>query len=324
MSDDDAGVRIGPGYPLGQLAKAFVTAASHEDAETRRLAEERMRRWQRVLKGMASGRIIIGSRTPVRDMPAWVTPEVVRGGFVTGVAPARASLLAHERETARRAGVKPNRRALFTWYLTEPGVAALNELLDTGRYRIDVPEEAGLLTVAWLLRAGDRLAALTLLDTLRPFADWLRFVPRPADQPLPGPEILWRHTAGDARDAVTSRRPNARLEAMREALTVWNPFADELLGLWLETVVDGRVARHFPSDWPARAAGLLERGTARLRPRTAGARSIASPRRTWRSSAKRWSWSSQVARWSHGGSGCSSTPSTRCSNAVEGRDRNGT
>jgi nucleotide-binding universal stress UspA family protein len=35
------------GYPLGQLAKAFVTAVTHADAGTR--AEERMRQWRDVL-----------------------------------------------------------------------------------------------------------------------------------------------------------------------------------------------------------------------------------------------------------------------------------
>jgi hypothetical protein len=258
MDDDNAGLRIGRGYPLGQLAKAFVTAVSHEDAETRRHAEERLRRWEQVLAGMANGTLAIGSRTPVTGLPAWVTPQVVRGGFATGAVAAGGTLLAHETQAAHRAGVAPDRRALFAYCLTEPGLAALNEFLDTGQYRVDVPEEAALLTVAWLLRAGDRLAALRLLDTLEPFADQLRFAPRPADVPIPDPEIVWRETAGDARDAAARRRPNARVEAMREALTVWNPYADALLALWLETVVDGRVGRRFPSDWTSRAAGLLD------------------------------------------------------------------
>ncbi len=135
MSDDKAGPRAGRGYPLGQLAKAFVTAASHEDAETRRRAEERLRRWEQVLSGMADGRLTIGSRTPVACLPAWVTPQVVRGGFATGAAAAGGTLLAHETRAARRARVAPDRRALFAYYLTEPGLAALNQLLDTGRYR---------------------------------------------------------------------------------------------------------------------------------------------------------------------------------------------
>ncbi|GGL57105.1 hypothetical protein [Planomonospora parontospora] len=54
---------------------------------------------------------------------------------------------------------------------------------------------------------------------------------------------MWRETAATTHDSLARRWPNERVEAMREALTVWNPFADDLLSLWLETVQDGRVAR---------------------------------------------------------------------------------
>ena len=48
-------VRIGEGYPYGQLSKAFVTALTHGDAETRERAERRIDQWRSVLSGMASG-----------------------------------------------------------------------------------------------------------------------------------------------------------------------------------------------------------------------------------------------------------------------------
>jgi hypothetical protein len=51
LAMDDNDVRVGAGYPFGQLAKAFVTALTHEDAEIRRRAEDRIRRWQAVLGG---------------------------------------------------------------------------------------------------------------------------------------------------------------------------------------------------------------------------------------------------------------------------------
>lgn len=35
--------------------------------------------------GQLVGRIKIGSREPVTDFPLWLTPEIVRGGFATGV-----------------------------------------------------------------------------------------------------------------------------------------------------------------------------------------------------------------------------------------------
>lgn len=81
----------------------------------------------------------------------------------------------------------------------------------------------------------------------------------PAD-PDPTPSgIVWRRTAGETTTTLRNREPNARVEAMREALSVWNPFADELLAHWLETTVDGHVAAHYPEGWRARGRALLER-----------------------------------------------------------------
>jgi hypothetical protein len=102
------------------MARAFVTALSHEDAATRQRAEQRVDRWQQVLAGMASGALKIGSRAPVAGLPAWVTPEVVRGGFATGTARAGGPLQPYETDAARRAGIPADRRALFGYYLTDP------------------------------------------------------------------------------------------------------------------------------------------------------------------------------------------------------------
>ncbi|MCO5996332.1 transcriptional regulator [Actinoallomurus rhizosphaericola] len=252
-------VRVGAGYPSRQLAKAFTTASGHEDPETRRRAEERVRRWERVLTGMADGTVTVGSRTPVAGFPAWVTPEVVRGGFATGAAAAGGPLLPHEVETARRAGVPADRYALFRHHLTDAGLTELYALLDGGAYDVTLPEEAALLTVAWLLRAGDRLAALTLLETIHPFADRLRFAPRPAAARPPGGAVVHRETVGEVRDTLDGRRPNHAVATMNEALTVWNPFADELLTHWLETVEAGRVGSTEPDGWRERGAALLAR-----------------------------------------------------------------
>jgi len=250
---------IGPGYPQRQLAKAFATALTHEDEDTRRRAEERMRRWDRVLHGMHDGTLDIGSRTPVKGLPAWVTPEVVRGGFATGAAEAGGPLTPHERDIARRAGLPADRRAVFYHHLTDAGLAELNELLDSGRYDVTVPEEAALLAVAWLVRAGDTAAALKLVEAIEPFADRLRFLPVPTDAPPPDGTMVRRQNVGAVRDRLAARGPNPRIAAMNEALAVWNPFADRLLAHWLETVRDGRVHAAEPDGWRRRGAELLER-----------------------------------------------------------------
>ncbi|MEU6387931.1 hypothetical protein [Streptomyces sp. NPDC046939] len=252
---------VSTGYARHQLAKAFVTALTHEDDAARDRAERRVRDWRAVLAGMAAGTLTIGSRTPVRGLPAWITPKVVRGGFVTGEASASGPLLPYETEAARAAGVPADRGALFAYSLTEPGLARLGALLDSGRYEVTVPEEAVLLTVAWLVRAGEVEAAVELVGAVRPFADRLRFLPRPSATPAPDARAVHRRTVGDAAHTLSRRRPNDAVETQREALTVWQPFGDELLALWLETADDsGQVLRSAPdAAWRRRAAELLDR-----------------------------------------------------------------
>ncbi|MFE4599780.1 hypothetical protein ACFRKE_02885 [Kitasatospora indigofera] len=255
-----AAPRIGPGYPAGRLARALRTATTHEDAGTRARAERRVGHWREVLRATASGAVTTGSRTPVAGFPAWVTPQVVHGGFVTGAASAGGPLLPYELEAAARAGVPADRRALFGHFLTDRGLAELTDRLDRGCYEVLVPEEAALLTVAWLVRAGDRSAALDLLDALEPFAGLLRFTPRPAAAPAADSTLTHRRTVGEVREAVAARRRHPAVEAMNEALAVWNPFADELLAHWLETARSGRVLARLPDDgWHGRGAALLAR-----------------------------------------------------------------
>ncbi|GHG89939.1 hypothetical protein [Streptomyces lanatus] len=253
-----------PSYAAAQLAKAFTTALIHQDADTRHRAERRGQRWRAVLAGMAAGRLTIGSRTPVAGLPAWVTPEVVRGGFVTGTASAGGPLQPYEIEAARSLGVPVERAALFAHCLTEPGLDRLWALLDSGHYEIGIPEEAALLTVAWLVRHGATGAALDLVAELEPFADRLRFLPRPADGPMPDPAAaVHRNTVSDTVDTLVRRRPNAAVETQREALAVWQPFGDELLIHWLETARDGRDGRVLEvapdAGWQERGAALLDR-----------------------------------------------------------------
>ncbi|MGW2847518.1 hypothetical protein [Streptomyces sp. NPDC001108] len=251
---------LSSGYAGTMRARAFLTWLTHDEPGTRERAAHRVGRWQAVLDGMADGRLAIGSRTPVADLPAWVTPEVVRGGFATSAASAEGPLQPYEHEVVALAGIPAERRALFAYCLTEPGLARLYALLDSGRYEIAVPEEAALLTVAWLVRSGDVAGALELVEVLEPWAGRLRFTPRPSELPAPDVRALHRNTVGDAASTLSARRPNAAVETQREALAVWQPFGDELLSHWLETAGSGRVLDRSPDDaWRERGAELLRR-----------------------------------------------------------------
>ncbi|SES28616.1 hypothetical protein SAMN04487983_104043 [Streptomyces sp. yr375] len=234
-TDQQHPAQANPGYASGQLAAALRTALTHDDPDTRHRAAQRQHAWRSVLAGMANGLLAIGSRTPVKGLPAWVTPEVLRGGFATGEPSAGGPLTAYETEAARRAGVPQDRRALFAHWLSEAGLAQLYDLLDSGRYEVTVPEEAALLTVAWLARAGETDAALALVEELAPFAGRLRFAPRPTTHPAPDADAVHRRTVAEAGDTLVRRRVNQAVETQREALAVWQPFGDELLAHWLKT-----------------------------------------------------------------------------------------
>jgi hypothetical protein len=260
MKPEDDNTEIGGGYAFGQLARAFDTARQHDDPATRERALRRVDQWTSVLKGMASGRLRIGSRTPVQDLPAWVTPEVVRGGFATGAAAAASNPLEPwEQDIVARAGTARTRAAVFAYLLGEAGLAELDRLLTSGAYEIAIPEDAALLTIAWLIGAGHVGPAIALAETITPFAERLCFVARPAEPDTTERSIVSRQTVRATGQALHKRRPNERVESMREALTVWNPFADELLAHWLETQDDGRFDATRPTGWEQRGFALLQR-----------------------------------------------------------------
>ncbi|MFK0256503.1 hypothetical protein [Streptomyces sp. NPDC090445] len=255
-----------PAYAAASWARALRTFAAHPDPATRERADGRMRQWRAVLSGIATGQLTVGSRTPVAGLPAWVTPEVVRGGFATGTPAAGGPLAPYEEQAARRAGIPATRAGLFAHALSEEGLAGLWELLDSGHYEVALPEESALLTVAWLVRAGDVDAAAVLVAELQPFADRLRFLPRPADRPAPDAAAVHRRSVGEVSGRLAARQPKAAIEAQREALAVWRPFEDELLAHWLrygpDTADDpARADTSSRAGDPSRAeaAALLER-----------------------------------------------------------------
>jgi hypothetical protein len=238
---------IGAGYPLGQLAAAAGTAAGHPDPATRERAASRVARWVAVVRGMLDGDLAIGTRTPVRGLPAWVTPEVVHGGFATGRAPAGGPLTGWEIEYANRHVIPHDRLTIFRHQVEHTGAPA--------GYRVRLPEESVLPVAGWLIGAGDQESAATLLATVAPFARELRFAPEPAAPSTIAPELVWREPVGATRQALAARGPNPRITAMHTTLTVWNGYADRLLDVWL------RAPDGVPLDEETRRAArdLLDR-----------------------------------------------------------------
>lgn len=252
--------RISPGYAAGQLARVLGTAEDEtHDPATRQRAADRVQAWTSVLRGMADGTLRIGSRTPAEGLPVWVTPQVVRGGFVTGCALADEPWGDDETARVEALSLPGSRAALFASWLTDDGLAELIALLDAGTYQVALPEDAALLVVAWLVRAGETGAAWTLLDTLAPLADQLRFTPRVTQaRPAPG-DVVARRTASQAVESLAQVRPNRAVEVQREALSLWLPLTDDFLALWWDTRVDGVVGRRWTDEHTQIARNLVVR-----------------------------------------------------------------
>lgn len=274
-------MEVNIGYAWGQLVHARHTATTHADPDVQARARARVAEWERVIAGMVAGTIDVGSRTPTAA-PAWVTLEVVTGGFATGGYVAGGPLAPFEVELAGALGVAPTRLALNLAHLDGgPGVARLA----AGAYAIDVPEAGALPVVAWLIDHGELDRARALVDQLTPWLGVLRFYPQPAAAPTPPRATVRRQDLGATVDALDQPRRQPRLDAMHAALTVWTPLGERAIALALATceapprLVDGRVAGErlgvrFPDGWGAQVAALAADVQAAGAATTARARAV--------------------------------------------------
>lgn len=258
-----------PGYAYGQLERAVRTAASAKDGATRQRARAKASRWQEILAGMADGSLRIGSRVPVAETPAWMTLEVAHGGFATGRFLAEVPLSPAEAALCADGPGATDRERLNLWYLTDAGLAALRAMLASESYRIELPEDAALPVVAWLLDHGHAEAALDLIAELRPHLPRLRLAPLPGAAPRPTGALVRLSTVGEVRESLRSARTRPAIAAMLETLKVWHPLFDRLVALWCDTVegelprLDGNdvtggwPCRTWPRDWSQRRAEWL-------------------------------------------------------------------
>lgn len=265
-----------PEYAFGQLARA-LNGATENPAK----ADQ----WRAVLAGMADGTLEVGSRTPVADTPAWVTLEVAHGGFATGrhlaeVEPRDDELAALPTDAT---GTTPRERVNLH-YLTPEGQARLLDALTTGDYRVELPEDGALMTVACLVAHGHYSVALNVLMTLRPLMHRLRMTPRFTESAIPQGTSVRLASVGEVRSALREITVNPSMDTMIRTLRDWHPLYDRLVELWADTVdgdlphlVDGAVVggwpcRVWPADWGTRRARWLDDYRA-VGPRTANRKS---------------------------------------------------
>ena len=243
-------------YALAQWRQALRTAETAPDEKARANARRRLSSWSQVLEALRSGALKLGSRTPVSKLPAWVTLEVLRGGFATGKPVAGGDLSEFELAFAREAGIPEHRGEIFAHAVSDGGLQQLWSALDSGEYEVDVPESSALLTVAWLVRAGDPSSALTIVETIRPFSETLRFLPARARAVGRTPEATWLEDAGTVAETLREKQAPEQIERMNTVLSVWNPFADRLLAHWQGPVAEGRF-KDFDPEWLEAGRALI-------------------------------------------------------------------
>ncbi|WAM24354.1 hypothetical protein [Myxococcus sp. NMCA1] len=260
-SNPTPALRINPGFVLGQLARALTLSAESPDLEIRARSTAKVAHWRKVLEGILTGALDVGSRTPVADAPAWATLKVVTGGFATGELLAEGPLSPHEQAWLKELGPSAShspRAALNAYFLSDEGLTLLGELLATGAYRVDVPEEGALLVAAWLLRHGAAEQARTMIEELAPFFSRLRFYPVPhTPSTEDGLHVHLQSVAETTKQLQRVRLP-LDIERERESAEVWTPLYDELVKLFLETRTSEGVCRHFPATWSERGSKLLD------------------------------------------------------------------
>jgi hypothetical protein len=257
VSDEPRSV-VSTTYAYSQLWRALESAQSARDRAVRNRARAKVEKWRAVLDGMATGNLTIGSRTPVADTPGWVTLEVAHGGFATGRYLAESDLDEAERDLLDAVpadlGGSTDRERLNLWFLSDAGQGRLSAALETGRYRVEVPEEGALLVVAWLLANENPEAALDLVSELRPLMHRIRFAPRLTPSPRSVGSSVRLESVETVSAALRATETPGQIAAMREAILTWLPLYDDLVALWCDTV-DGELPRLTPEGivaggWP--------------------------------------------------------------------------
>jgi hypothetical protein len=220
----------------------------------------------------------------MEQTPIWVTLEVLTGGFASGRLLAGGPLQPHEKSALTRLGVSmpgAERQALNGYFLSDAGLAELVEILRSGYYQIDVPEESVLLIVAWLVTNGHAEAARNIIDVVSPQFGTLRFYPIPTQRPLPFGDHVYVESVGAGLEKLKRIQANIHILSQREAIQVWAPLYDEAVELFLETIdgdlpaiqpiggrwtssesrrfsiVGGWPCQRWVADWSTRAEILL-------------------------------------------------------------------
>ena len=227
-------VKVGVGYPAFQLAKALANEAATVSQNSKSA------KWIQAIKGMLSGDIKVGERTPVKSIPAWATLEVLTGGFATGNLLAGGKLTNYECELLEKLNLKEDKNArlnLNQYFITEEGVCELQRVLENGCYVISVPEEAALLCIAALLKKDNPKDAQKILEEITPFFDRIRFYPKQTTETVELPESgeVFVQSVGQVKAGLNKDKQNKLIIGQKNSIEVWRPFYDEMIDLLVDS-----------------------------------------------------------------------------------------
>ncbi|CUG87091.1 Hypothetical protein, putative, partial [Bodo saltans] len=112
-----------------------------------------------------------GSRRPTKH-PEFLSLDVLGGGFASG-------------ELAAVIKTDEDKRLQASLLTSRSGFGAMQALLTSGNYQVELPENGAMLVVAWLLEEGRTSEARELLAQLAPYMDEVKFVPTVVASPPP-------------------------------------------------------------------------------------------------------------------------------------------
>ncbi|UYM18620.1 hypothetical protein [Endozoicomonas euniceicola] len=255
-------------------------------------AEKKFKSMLSALTGIFDGSLAVGSREPVKGMPFWVTPVVLKGGIASREYAAGGELTDYERSLLEELSidvtdntpeaVEKNRKLLNSMWLTnESYIATLNRMLETGHYRIQYPEQGMHLLIRNLISMGEKEKADDLISLITPFFDKIRFFPEPAESPVNMGDSFSFYTVDwmkgffkKMKDVFEDPRSNSDRLIYEQILSEkMKNNADDRLSLLMETIegeppylddsklCGGFPCRLFPEGWFERAKeNMAEKG----------------------------------------------------------------
>gem|GEM_PF-5162561 len=106
----------------------------------------------------------------------------------------------------------------------------------SGCYKINIPEEGALLTIAWLLSKNLLSPVVKIIDEILPYMDILRFYTLITDEPTGNSTEFYLNTFGDCIKKLKQFKSGADILRQRETIAIWIPLYDEYINHFIKAI----------------------------------------------------------------------------------------